>query len=79
MYATICLNCMKCNIVFQNGFTALHYAAERKWECCVQFLVGNGASPNSKTSVSTNERLNYQLCFKKLVIEKRSQYNATNV
>ncbi|KAL3860824.1 hypothetical protein ACJMK2_010889 [Sinanodonta woodiana] len=32
------------------GFTALHIAAERKWECCVQFLLANGADPNLQTN-----------------------------
>ena len=36
----------------QHGYTALHYAADRRWECCVQFLLGNGASPDCQTNVS---------------------------
>ncbi|KAH3770109.1 uncharacterized protein LOC127846507 [Dreissena polymorpha] len=43
------------------GITALHLAADRKWEGCVNFLLQNGANPNA-TSTSGITPLMFAAC-----------------
>ena len=44
--------CLYLYLCSQDGCTAIHLAADRKWESCVQFLIQNGADVNKQNNVS---------------------------